>query len=154
MTSVAGLKRPRDIHCVPVDLNNEKLNIVDSLFLGEIEQQVCSLVSERIKSLLVKGSKMQIHIYGTRILPEEPRQDSKILLVDTATSAHDWASEKVVPKIIDQATIGITTCVIAHRSSTILKADPILGIVAGELRGKGIHIELMATKGIYYQLYK
>ena len=79
-------------------------------------------------------------------------QDSKILLVDTATSAPDWASEKVAQKTIDQATMGITTCVIAHRSSTILKADPILVIVAGELRLKGIHIELMATKGIYYHL--
>jgi ABC-type multidrug transport system fused ATPase/permease subunit len=75
-------------------------------------------------------------------------------LLDEATSALDSASEHVVQKAIDSATIGRTTFVIAHRLSTIEHADVILVIVDGQVVERGTHSELLAAKGVYYQLYR
>lgn len=80
-------------------------------------------------------------------------RDPKILLLDEATSALDSASEKIVQKAIDSATIGRTTFVIAHRLSTIQDADVILVISKGELVEQGTHEELISRNGVYSQLY-
>lgn len=80
-------------------------------------------------------------------------RDPKLLLLDEATSALDSASEKIVQKAIDAATVGRTTFVIAHRLSTIRDADLILVIVSGQLVEQGTHDELMDRGGVYHQLY-
>ena len=80
-------------------------------------------------------------------------RDPKVLLLDEATSALDSASEKAVQNAIDQATLGRTTFVIAHRLSTVQDADLILVISAGTLVESGNHNELMAKGGLYCQLY-
>ena len=79
-------------------------------------------------------------------------RDPKVLLLDEATSALDTESEKVVQEALDKAREGRTTIVIAHRLSTIRNAEVIISLQDGHVAEKGTHIDLMAKRGLYYEL--
>lgn len=80
-------------------------------------------------------------------------KDSPILLLDEATSALDSTSEALVQGAIHRLTRGRTTIVIAHRLSTVLEADKICVIAAGELVEEGTTEELLARGGMFRTLY-
>lgn len=80
--------------------------------------------------------------------------DPSILILDEATSSVDTESEALIQKAIDRLIAGRTSIVIAHRLSTIQKADQILLLDRGEIREYGTHADLMARRGMYYQLYR
>jgi ABC-type multidrug transport system fused ATPase/permease subunit len=79
-------------------------------------------------------------------------RDPKVLLLDEATSALDSHSEGLVQEALNKACAGRTTVVIAHRLSTVEKADLILVIEHGRVAEQGTHSQLMNLGGLYKQL--
>jgi ATP-binding cassette subfamily B protein len=79
--------------------------------------------------------------------------DPAILILDEATSSVDTRTEVLVQQAMAKLRTGRTSFVIAHRLSTIRDADVILVMDKGALIEQGTHLELMAAKGFYFDLY-
>ena len=76
------------------------------------------------------------------------------MILDEATAHLDSENESLVQAALKVALIGRTSLVIAHRLSTIVNADQILVIENGQIAEFGKHEELIAKKGIYFDLYQ
>ncbi|XP_060215703.1 putative multidrug resistance protein [Lycium barbarum] len=85
-------------------------------------------------------------------------KDPKILLLDEATSALDAQSERIVQEALDQASQGRTTIIVAHRLSTIRRADKIVVLESGRIVESGSHDDLMSKTdeegGVYFKMVK
>ena len=79
--------------------------------------------------------------------------DSKVMILDEATSSVDTRTEALIQKAMDKLMEGRTSFVIAHRLSTIKNADVILVMKDGDIIEQGNHEELLAKGGFYAQLY-
>lgn len=79
--------------------------------------------------------------------------DPRIFVLDEATSSIDTVTEKLIQDAIEHLMKGRTSFVIAHRLSTIRQADVILVVHDGKIIEQGTHLELIAKKGAYYNLY-
>lgn len=94
------------------------------------------------------GEKQRIAI--ARALIKNPA----ILVLDEATSALDTASEQMVQKALDQLLTGRTVLMIAHRLSTVRKADRIIVLENGRIKETGNHDELLSRQGTYRKLFE
>jgi subfamily B ATP-binding cassette protein MsbA len=81
-------------------------------------------------------------------------KDAPILILDEATSALDSGSERLVQRAIEHLMEGRTTLVIAHRLSTVRRADRIVVVVGGRIAEIGTHDELLAHGQHYKHLYE
>src|SRR5437588_6088850 len=77
----------------------------------------------------------------------------RIFMLDGATSAVDTATELLVQQSLEKLLAGRTTFIVAHRLSTIMKADMILVIDQGKIIERGTHRELLRQGGKYAHLY-
>jgi ATP-binding cassette subfamily B protein len=106
-----------------------------------------SLVGERGQGLS-GGERQRISIARALLI------DPKILILDEATSSVDTETEKEIQKALDNLVRGRTTIAIAHRLSTLRKADRLVAMDRGQVVEVGSHDELMAKEGHYYRLYQ
>jgi ATP-binding cassette subfamily B multidrug efflux pump len=79
--------------------------------------------------------------------------DPRILILDDSTSSVDTSTEHLIQKALTQLMEGRTTFVIAHRLSTVKRADLILVMEDGQVLERGTHLELLAQEGLYREIY-
>ena len=94
------------------------------------------------------GQKQRVSI--ARVFLKNPA----ILILDEATSALDNTTERLIQRSLDELCKGRTTLVVAHRLSTIRRADRIAVVTRGRIAEYGTHDELMARGGLYRELYE
>jgi len=137
-----GTKRIQD---EDVEQAAEDVNLAD--FIRALPKGFDEEVRER-GSTLSTGQKQLISF--ARALAHEP----KILILDEATSSVDTETEFRVRDALNRMVEGRTSLIIAHRLSTVQRADKILVMHKGQVREMGTHQQLLAQRGIYFKLYQ
>ncbi len=115
-------------------------------FIRELPDGFRTMVGER--GLKLSGGEKQRVAIARTILKAPP-----ILILDEATSALDTATEQDIQSALDLVSRGRTTLVIAHRLSTVVKADEIIVLRDGEIAERGTHQGLLAENGLYAAMW-
>jgi ATP-binding cassette subfamily B multidrug efflux pump len=137
-----GTERIKD---ADVEKAAEDVNLAD--FIRALPKGFDEEVRER-GSTLSTGQKQLISF--ARALAHEP----KILILDEATSSVDTETEFRVRDALSRMVEGRTSLIIAHRLSTVQRADKIIVMHKGQVREMGTHQQLLAQRGVYFKLYQ
>jgi len=123
----------------------QDVNVLD--FIETLPKGFDEPVRERGGSLST-GQKQLINF--ARALAYNPR----ILILDEATSSVDTDTELRIRRALDRMVAGRTSVLIAHRLSTVQRADTILVMHKAQLREQGTHQQLLVQRGLYWKLYQ
>jgi ABC-type transport system involved in Fe-S cluster assembly fused permease/ATPase subunit len=115
-------------------------------FIERLPDGYNTRVGER--GLKLSGGEKQRVAIARALLKNPP-----ILIFDEATSALDSKTEKAIQAELEQAAVGRTTLIIAHRLSTVMNADEILVLDAGRIVERGAHRTLLERGGLYSQMW-
>ena len=115
-------------------------------FVNEMPNGINTIIGEN--GVLLSGGQRQRLAIARAFL-----KDSPVLIFDEATSSLDSVSEKCIQKALDELKIGKTTIIIAHRLSTVEKANNIVVMENGSIIESGNHDDLISKKDYYYKLY-
>lgn len=116
-------------------------------FIEELPQGFDTIVGER--GVFLSGGQRQRIAIARAVLINAP-----VLILDEATSALDTESERLVQKALANLMRDKTSVVIAHRLSTVRRADLIVVMEKGRIVQTGTHAELLAQGGVYKKLYE
>ncbi|MDR1967926.1 MAG: ABC transporter ATP-binding protein/permease [Burkholderiaceae bacterium] len=116
-------------------------------FILRLPQGYDSLVGERGQGLS-GGERQRISIARALLI------DPRILILDEATASVDTETEREIQKALDNLVRGRTTVAIAHRLSTLRKADRLVVLDKGVKVEEGTHQQLLAQRGAYWRLYE
>ncbi len=132
-------------------LDKHVAKAAEDVNLGDFVRALPKGFNEEVRergSTLSTGQKQLISF--ARALAHEP----KILILDEATSSVDTDTEFKVRDALGRMVEGRTSLIIAHRLSTVQRADKIIVMHKGQVREMGTHQELLAQRGIYFKLYQ
>ena len=115
-------------------------------FIEKLENKYLTLIGEN--GLRLSGGEKQRLSIARAFL-----KNSKIILLDEATSSLDSETEEKIQKALDKLTLNKTTVVIAHRLSTILNSDTIYVMDKGIVTDSGSHEELLKNSATYKNYY-
>lgn len=115
-------------------------------FVERLPEKYQTRVGER--GLKLSGGEKQRVAIARALLKNPP-----ILIFDEATSALDSRTEKAIQAELEQAAVGRTTLIIAHRLSTVMNADEILVLDGGRIVERGSHRQLLEAGGLYAQMW-
>ncbi len=116
-------------------------------FIVELPEGYDTVVGER--GITLSGGQRQ-RVAIARALLMDPR----ILILDDSTSSVDTQTERLIQRALDHLMEGRTTFVIAHRLSTVRRADLILVMDQGRIVERGTHHDLLAQNGLYREIYE
>jgi len=128
-----------------VECAAEEVNVAD--FILSLPEGFDSMLQERGNTLST-GQKQLVSF--ARALAHNPR----ILILDEATSSVDTDTEFRVREALTRLVEGRTSLIVAHRLSTIQRADKIIVMHKGKVREMGTHQQLLNARGLYWKLYQ
>ncbi len=151
--AVKSNKRTAETYCIVLtgltagDQQTKALQYGADDFIERLPEKYNTQIRERGSNLSV-GQKQLISF--ARALAINP----DILILDEATSSVDAETEQLIEESIARLLKGRSSIVIAHRLSTVQRADVIIAMHQGEIREIGSHSELLAANGLYAKLYR